>query len=148
MAPLDWLFYRQGLTGRTVAKKTVLPDIFLAPPPPPPPNPPSTFRTVTTLVDRELKQRRCRRLRKHHLKSEYALLQSLSCLFHLVQFVKCWQMLNSKGLYRSSGKEKESRLVFTSSTKRKIRHFHVVVVQSRQKSVMHVQICCFANLNL
>ena len=32
MAPLDWLFYRQGFTGRTVAKKTVLPDIFLAPP--------------------------------------------------------------------------------------------------------------------
>ena len=95
-------------------------------------------------------RQRCRRLRKHHLKSEYALLQSLSCLFHLVQFVKCtcWQMLNSKGLYRSSGKEKESRLVFTSSTKRKIRHFHVVVVQSRQKSVMHVQGCCFANLNL
>ena len=33
-----------------------------------------------------------------------------------------------------------------------IRHFHVVVVQRRQrsvqKSVMHVQSCCFANLNL
>ena len=46
---------------------------------------------------------------------------------------KRWQIfleLNSKGLYRSSGKEKESHcLVFTSSTKREIRHFHVVVVQ-------------------
>ena len=41
MAPLDWLFYRQGFTGRTVAKKTVVPDIFLSPL--------STFRTVTTL---------------------------------------------------------------------------------------------------
>ena len=43
----------------------------------------------------------------------------------LVQFVKCWQIfleLNSKRLYQSSGKEKESRLVFTSSTKREIRH--------------------------
>ena len=43
-------------------------------------------------------------------------------------------------------------LVFMSSTKREIRHFHVVVVQRRlrnvQKSVMHVQSCCFANLNL
>ena len=50
----------------------------------------------------------------------------------------------SKGLYRSSEKEKESRcLVFTPSTKREIRQFHVVVVQRRQrkvqKSVTHVQ---------
>ena len=38
------------------------------------------------------------------------------------------------------------------STTREIRHFHVVVVQWRQgyvqKSVLHVQSCCFANLNL
>ena len=37
----------------------------------------------------------------------------------------------------------------TFSTKREIRHFHVVVVQRRQrnvqKSVMHVQSYCFAN---
>ena len=38
--------------------------------------------------------------------------------------------LNSKGLYQSSGKEKESCcLVFPSLTKREIRHFHAVVVQ-------------------
>ena len=105
---------------------------------------------------RELKQQRRRRLRKRDLKSEFALLQTLSRLFHLVYFVKCWQMfleLNSKGLYQSSGKEKESCcLVFPSSTKREIRHFHVVVVQWRQrnvqKSVMHVQSCFLANLNL
>ena len=60
--------------------------------------------------------------------------------------------LNSNlGLYQSSGKGKESCcLLFPSSTKREIRHFHVVVVQRRlrnvQKSVMHVQNCCFANL--
>ena len=85
-----------------------------------------------------------------------ALLQALSRLFQLVQFVKCWQIfleLNSKGLYQSSGREKESRcLVFTSSTNRKIKHFHVVVVQRRQRnvqeSVMHVQSCCFVTLNL
>ena len=49
--------------------------------------------------------------------------------------------------------EKESCcLVFPSSTKREIRHYHAVVVQRRlknvQKSVMHVLSCCFANLNL
>ena len=41
---------------------------------------------------------------------------------------------------------------FTSSTKREIRHFHVVVVQRRQrnvqKRVMHAQSSCFTNLNL
>ena len=59
---------------------------------------------------RELKQQRRRRQRKRHLKSEFALLQTLSRLLHLVYFVKCWQMfleLNSKGLYQSSGKEKK-----------------------------------------
>ena len=59
--------------------------------------------------------------------------------------------LNSKGLYQSSGKEKESCcLVLPSSTKLEMRHFHVVVVQRRlrnvQKSVMRVQSCCFAVL--
>ena len=94
---------------------------------------------------RELKQKRRRRLRKGHSKSEVALLQTLSRLFHLIYFVKCW--------YQSLGKEKESCcLVFPSSTKREFRQFHVVVVQRRQrnvqKSLMHVQSCCFANLNL
>ena len=54
--------------------------------------------------------------------------------------------MNAEGRYKSSGKETESCLVFTSSTKREIKHFHVVVVQRRlrnvQKSVMHVQSCC------
>ena len=46
-----------------------------------------------------------------------------------------WE-LNSKGLYQSSGKENESCfLAFMSSTKRESRHFHVVVVQRRQKKV-------------
>ena len=88
--------------------------------------------------NRKLQQQRRRRLRKRHLKSEVGLLQTLSRLFQLVQFDKCWQIfldLNSKRLYRSSGKEKESRLVFTSSTKREIRHSHVVVVQRGQRNV-------------
>ena len=42
--------------------------------------------------------------------------------------------LISIGLYQSSGKEKEiCCCVFPSSTKREIRHFHVVVGQRRQK---------------
>ena len=45
-----------------------------------------------------------------------------------------------------------NRVAFTSSTQHKIRHFHVVVVQWRQrnvqKRVMHVQSCCFAYINL
>ena len=44
--------------------------------------------------------------------------------------------LNSKRLYQSSGKEKESCcLVVLSLTKREIRHFHVVVVQRRLRNV-------------
>ena len=53
-------------------------------------------------------------------------------------------------LYQSWRKEKQSRcLVFSFSTKCEIRHFQVVVMYWRQrnvqKSVMHVQSCCFAN---
>ena len=105
-------------------------------------------RGLRVLVSRELNQQRRRRLRKRHLwTGEFALPQTLSRLFHLVQFVKCWQIfldLNFKELYQSSRKEKESCCrVFTSSTKRKTRHFHVL--RNVPKSVMHVQSCCFAN---
>ena len=44
----------------------------------------------------------------------------------------------SKRLYQSSGKEKESQcVVFTSLTKREIRHMlrNVIVVQQRQRNV-------------
>ena len=75
------------------------------------PSSPLEFSVIPNGVDsRELKQQRWRWLRKRHLKSELALLQSLSRLFHLVYFVQCWQMfleLNSKGLYQSWGKEKK-----------------------------------------
>ena len=62
-------------------------------------------------VSRELKQQRRQRLQRRHLKSKVALLQTLSCLFSLTQFVKSWQFcleLNSKRLYQSSEKEEES----------------------------------------
>ena len=67
--------------------------------------------------------------RKRHLNSEVALIPSRSVRQMLA---KCPE-LNSKRLYRSSGKEKESRcLVFMSSTKRGIGQFHVAVVRRRQ----------------
>ena len=97
------------------------------------------YALTVSWVIREFKQRRRWRLRKRHLKSEVALLETLLFLFHLFQFIKCWQFsleLNSKRLYRISGKENESRcLVFTSSIKREIRHFHVVVMRWRQRNV-------------
>ena len=75
-----------------------------------------------SLVNRELKQQRRGRPRKRQLKCVFALLKTLSRLFHFVLFIRCWRIfleLNSKGLYLSSGKEKEGRcLVFTSSTKK------------------------------
>ena len=44
--------------------------------------------------------------------------------------------VDSKGLYQSTGEEKESCcLVFPSSTKREIRHFHVEVVKRRERHV-------------
>ena len=89
--------------------------------------------------NRELKQRGRRRLWKRHLKSEFALLQTLSRLFHLVSFVKCGQIvfeLHSEGLFQRSVKEKESCcLLFPPSTKREIRHFHVAVVQWQLKEM-------------
>ena len=65
------------------------------------------------------------------------------CLLAALNFfalIKCWQIfleLNSKGLYQSKGKERKACfLVFTSSTKREIRQFHVAGVQRRQRNVI------------
>ena len=84
--------------------------------------------------------------------SELTFFQSLSWLFQLTYFVKCKRTLlelNFYKPYRSSERERKfCHCLFTSFTKREIRHFHVVVVQWRQtniqKSVMHVQSCFFA----
>ena len=43
--------------------------------------------------------------------------------------------MNSKRLYRSSGKKLSRCFVFTSSTKREIMHIHAVVVQRLQRNV-------------
>ena len=78
----------------------------------------------------------------------------IALIFQLVQFVKCWRQsfleLNFKRLYRSPGKQKESRcLVFASSKKQKkhvkLADFRAVTTKKKnvQKSVMLVQSCCF-----
>ena len=75
------------------------------------------------------------------------------CLNHYRGYSKSFLELNSKRLYKSSGKEKESRCpVFTSSTKLEIWHFHVVIRAAIAEKFtlhvhVHVQSCCFANTN-
>ena len=64
--------------------------------------------------------------RKRHLKKEFALPQTLSRLFHasrlILQMLAKFFEFNSRGLYQSSRKEKESCfVVFPSSKKREIR---------------------------
>ena len=77
--------------------------------------------------------------------------------FHLICQILAtlFQVLNPKGQDLSLQKGKENfHVVFTCSIKwaREIRKFHVAVGRRRlgnvQKSVMHAQSCCFANLNL
>ena len=63
-----------------------------------------------------------------------------------------WSCIPEKP-YPSSERERKFRnSLFMSSIKREIRHFLVIVVQwwqrKVQKSMMHVQSCCFADINL
>ena len=105
----------------------------------------SKGRDLRTLTIGELKQQRRQGIRKRPLKSEVALLQTLSRLFHLVQILFeenfSWSWI-LKDCIKVQGKKGSRSLVFTSFTKRKIRHFNVVVVHWRQRnvqtSVMHV----------
>ena len=74
-------------------------------------------------VSRKLKQQRRPRLGKRPQKSEIVLHQTLSRLFHLVQFIKCWQSLLKLKFLKDSGEVQERRkkvVVFTFSTKREI----------------------------
>ena len=79
----------------------------------------------------DLKQRGLRQ-RKRRLKIEIASSQTLLRLFGPAQCVKCERFfleLNSEELYPGSKREREIRRgMFTSSTKRRIRRFHVVEV--------------------
>ena len=90
---------------------------------------------VVKSLMRDLKQRRRRRKRKRHLKSKFALPQFLSRLFHLVQFVKYWQIwLYEK--FRKKKRKENCCFLFQSSTKREIRQRRLRNVQN---NAMHVQ---------
>lgn len=67
------------------------------------------------------------------------MLQILSRLFHFVQSVKCKRIsleMNCSGSYpRFREKNENHRRVLTSSIKREIREFYVVVVKSNGKEM-------------
>ena len=74
---------------------------------------------------------------KTSLKNEFASFQTLLRLFGTAQFLKCRRLLlelNSLGLYSCSNRKgKFFRCMSTSSIKRRIGRFHVVVVQWTSK---------------
>ena len=104
-------------------------------------------------------QRRRQRLQKRHLKVNLRCLKlyraySISFIINSSNVGKCfWSWIPKDRIKVQEKKNKvEHCLLFPSSTKRETRQFHAVVVQRRQrnvqKSVMHVQSCWFACLNL
>ena len=77
----------------------------------------SCFGMVVLMVIRELKQQRQRRLRsKTSLKSELALLQTLSRLFHLVEFVECWQFFFYSWILKDCIKVNCTAILFETSS--------------------------------
>ena len=90
-------------------------------------------------VNRDLKIRGRRRQGKSLWKSEFAFFQSSLRILQVTNFVKCrWTLLklNSWEPYPSPEIERKfRRRLCTSSVKREIRHFHVTVVQWRQRNV-------------
>ena len=83
---------------------------------------------------------RCRRQRKRPFEKAFAFFQTLSRLFQSAENVKCRQVsleLISCGPQSNlEGERKIRRHLLTSSIKREIRHFHVIVVQMYKKA------CC------
>ena len=119
---------------------------------PPPPGP--CIHVLHKTSVRKHKQQRRRRLRKRHLKSEVTLLQTLSLLFHLVCFVKCWPKCSWSWILKDCIKvqEKKKKVVALCSRPRQNVNLSTFTLQSCndgkrnvQESVTHVQSCCFAN---
>ena len=90
---------------------------------------------------------------------EIAFFQTLSAFFHFAENIKCrWISLEliSWESHPSLERERKNRpRLFMSSIKletREIRLFHVIIMQwwlrNVQKSVLHVQSCCFALIKL
>ena len=102
---------------------------------------------------KDLKIRRQGRQWKHGLKSSFNLHRDSSNSITLSNVGEhFWSWIPEKPYPSSEWERKFHSSLLTSSIKCDIRHFLVVVVQWRQrnvqKSVMHVQSCCFANPNL
>ena len=95
----------------------------------------TTIRVVnnwpTSSNIRELQQQRRRQQRKRHLKSEVALLQTLSRLFHLVQFIRYWQFFGGSLILKDciEVQGKKNKVVVLCS------RFHVVVVHNDGKEM-------------
>ena len=89
-------------------------------------------------------------------KPKTSLIKWIRRVSNFIDLVKCWQNflgLNPKRPYLSLQKEKENfMLTYFVKRVRNIRKFHVAVMQRRlrtyKKNVMHVQGCCFADINL
>ena len=102
-----------------------------------------------------VRTRRQRLLRKRHVKSDsryFKLHRAHSDAFNWSNVGKSlWNWILRNCIKVQENKKESCCLVFPSSTKREFRYFHVVLVQRRQrnvqKSVMHVQSCCLADLN-
>ena len=112
-------------------------------------------RPEPTLISGSLKQQPGRRQWKRWtMKSRcLKLYRAYSSSFNSSNVGKCFWSWILKDWIEVQKKTEGSRcLVSMSSTKREIRHFHVVLVQWQQRNVqkggMHVQSCCFTNLNL
>ena len=95
-------------------------------------------------------------IQKRHLENEFALFQTSSILFSFICLMLAkFSGLESERTVSEFRKRKEKFCaVFTNSIERvsEIRKFHVAIVERAltnvQKSVMHVQSCCFASMNL
>ena len=116
--------------------------------------PANALRFLLRPIISEFKQQGRRRLRKRPLKRRFALLQTVSRLFHLIQFVNCWQTildLNSKRLYQGSRKIKSFVLVNVLHKMRSLALSHrsraVKAKKCTKKRDARAKLL-FANLNL
>ena len=98
---------------------------------------PLQYPTLSSQDSRDLKQGPRRRQWKRGQKNEFAFFQTWSRLFGPAQYLtgrRLFLALNSYGFYSGSKRwRKIRRLMSTSSIKRQIRRFHVVVVQWTSK---------------
>ena len=98
---------------------------------------------MKTALIRELNNNDCDGLRKRYLKVKsrcFKLFRTFSISYRSSNVGIFFVELNSKGLL--GVQEKKKKVVVSSSTKREIRHFHVVVLQWRQRRVQNEFCMC------